>query len=219
MNSKLAKTLVLALVICSVPAMAATIIVDSVPGMVNANLAFTGGALLTISATGTANLANNSSGTGAYLVGPDGVIITGPQVGSGAYNWFTANADVAGVNPVTGVAKTPSAILAPLQIPNLVGVPYGYLIAGFTTNPTPALFSDFVFVPIGFGSSFLVPGAGVQNLWLGVNDTHPSNSPVFLRTDNTGSYTAEVSEVVPEPATFALLGAGLLAFSLVRRRR
>jgi hypothetical protein len=61
---------------------------------------------------------------------------------------------------------------------------------------------------IGDLGELTVP-AGATQLQLGVNDTKFS--------DNTGSWQIQVSEQVPEPASFCLLALG--SISLLGRRR
>ena len=208
---RVSRLVLLALAMCLLPTSAAVIVsVDSIPGMVDTGLTYVAGTTLQISAVGTVDLADNSGG---YIVGPDGIIVTPPTPGSGADTWFTANALVLGVTPVAGISKAPQASVNP----NFFGAAYGELLAGFTTIANPTSFSDFTFVVIGSGSTFVVPGSGTYNLWLGVNDSHPNNSPTFQRTDNSGTYRVSISSI-PEPGTFVLLGAGMLAVGLLRRR-
>lgn len=188
---------------------ATVVSVDSQPGMVDSGLTYLAGTVLQITATGTVDLANRSGG---YFVDADGTIVTPPAPASGAEIWFTTHATTVGV-PVAGSSKTP--LLA--DKPNFFGADFGELLAGFTTLANPVSFSDFTFVVVGSGSTFIVPGSGSYYLWLGVNDTHSMNGVSFLRTDNTGSFTVSIAEI-PEPGTFVLLGAGMLALSLLRRR-
>jgi len=96
-------------------------------------------------------------------------------------------------------------------VAQLLGAPYGSLVAGFSPLANPSVLADF---PNGFtsvGSSGLVTApAGGGFLFLAVNDINNS-------ADNSGAFSAQVS-AVPEPRAILLLSGGLLFIALFRTR-
>jgi hypothetical protein len=181
-------------------ASATTVFVDATQFFNQTGIDAMGSEQFSITATGTAEL---SRFNGSYQTDPDGVITFVSAPGTGAYEYFNANAGPVGVAPVIGLAKT---ILGGGA---LNGAPYGGLVAGFSASPSPTSFGDF---PDGFqwvGSSGTITApVGGGYLFLSVNDINND-------WDNGGGFTAEVASVGSVPESACTLSLMLVAFGLL----
>jgi hypothetical protein len=84
------------------------------------------------------------------------------------------------------------------------------LINGVSTGQTAGGFSAFT--PFAISSGFV---AGTNTIDFIINN---GGGPTGLRVEMTGTATAVTSGGAPEPASLVLIGAGLAAFALYRRR-
>lgn len=66
--------------------------------------------------------------------------------------------------------------------------------------------------------TYVLPADGTYRLGFGVVNTDDGEVPSYLMLDNGPSTLNGVGGEIPEPATFALLGAGLFALGVLRRR-
>ncbi|MBN2132798.1 MAG: hypothetical protein JW741_25080 [Sedimentisphaerales bacterium] len=165
-----------------------------------------GGETYSITATGSVSV-NLACFDGPYETDPDGTIVVAPDVGTGAYNFFTWSAGTVGVAPVVGAQKTVLSGWAA----HLVDAPYGALVGGFSLNPTPTGFGDFSdgFDLIGSSGQITAPLSGGY-LFLAINDINND-------WDNAGAFQVSV---VPVPGSLLLgaLGLGVANWRLRRRK-
>lgn len=66
--------------------------------------------------------------------------------------------------------------------------------------------------------TYVLPAGGTYRLGFGVVNTDDESVPSYLMLDNGPGTLNGVGGEIPEPATFALLGTGLLALGVLRRR-
>lgn len=66
--------------------------------------------------------------------------------------------------------------------------------------------------------TYILPASGTYRLGFGVVNTDDDIVPGYLMLDNGPGTLNGAGGEIPEPATFALLGAGLLALGVLRRR-
>ncbi|MGQ9916246.1 MAG: PEP-CTERM sorting domain-containing protein, partial [Bryobacteraceae bacterium] len=66
--------------------------------------------------------------------------------------------------------------------------------------------------------NYILPADGTYRLGFGVVNTYDGIVPGYLMLDNGPGTLSGLGGQIPEPATFALLGAGLLALGVLRRR-
>jgi hypothetical protein len=157
------------------------------------------GTNVAITATGEVNLALFD---GPYITNSDGTILTAPPPGSGAFVFFSSQ-DPVGVPPEVGNKKFVN--FNPEGFVQLIGAPYGALLAEFSTSPTPTQAADFnSILLIGSGTNFSSPGGFLS---LSVNDIN--------RFDNGGSYLAQVTTGVPEPSSLSVLMMSVIGFVLL----
>ena len=125
-----------------------------------------------------------------------------PNDPEGTYDYQTTF-DLTGLNPAT-------AVLSGLWATDNAGS--DILINGVSTGSTAAGFTG--------GSSFTVNSgfkAGVNTLdFIVSNFPGATGNPTGLRVEMSG--TADPNSQVPEPVSFVLLGTGLVAFGMLRRR-
>lgn len=171
------------------------------------------GRVLTVAATGTGTFC---PGGACGTPGPDG-----PSIGG---------TNLAASGAISGIVAPSSGFLAAVFLgPALPAAAPGSLdFSALTLNFTtlsPTLGQVF-FVGDGVTSGavqqqFLVPD-GATRLFFGIADGGAFIGNPGFYGDNVGTYTATfavTSSTVPEPATIALVGGGLLALGLVGRRR
>jgi len=148
-----------------------------------------------------------SSGSISGLIAPDGGYLVGVFLAAGGPSGsapsplnFTGSA-IAGYTTVTG--GTGFSALSPLLDQMF------FIGDGLTGNGT------------GSTQQFFVP-TGATELVLGISDACGYNGSPSCYADNLGTYTVTASVVnsssVPEPASFPLVGAGIMAAVAVRRR-
>jgi len=141
------------------------------------------GQVFFVQASGRVNLASTD---GPYTTGPDGTILEVPASGLGGDWFFTNNAAPVGVAPVVGQRKYVDYHLTQGFAD---GLPYGALIACFSSLPNPTSGSDFTgFAVVGVSGTVTAPQSGGY-LFFSANDA-PN------RSDNTGSFTVQVSRSV-----------------------
>jgi len=66
--------------------------------------------------------------------------------------------------------------------------------------------------------TYVLPADGTYRLGFGVVNTLDFILPGYLMLDDAPGTLDRVAGEIPEPGTFVLLGAGLAAFGLLRRR-
>jgi hypothetical protein len=193
----------LALVICIVPSvLQAGFIVDSTHVIDYTGFVATPGQVVQITATGEIDMAYDN---GHYVTNPDGTILvapTGPVPGGGVYPYMI-NESPDHLPPIEGSYVNIAAFHGN-DIGQLIGSPFGGLIAGFSSTLSPNSLSDFTdgFTFIGTSGSITAP-VGAPYLFLSINDTY--------RSDNIGSYTATISSAqgVPAPSSLVLAVLGI----------
>ena len=171
------------------------------------------GRVLTVAATGAGTFC---PGGACGTPGPDG-----PSIGG---------TNLAGSGAISGIVAPSSGFLAAVFLgPGLPAAAPGALdFNALTLNFTslsPAL-GQLFFVGDGFTGGavqqqFLVPD-GATRLFFGIADGGSFVGNPGFYGDNVGTYAATwavTTSTVPEPATIALVGGGLLALGLARRRR
>jgi hypothetical protein len=158
------------------------------------------GTNVAISASGQVNLALFD---GPYITKADGTILVAPPPGSGAFIFFSGQNPV-GVPPQVGNKKNVS--FNPEGFVELIGAPYGAVLAEFSASSNPTQASDFNSIILVAASGNLISPGGF--LSLSVNDIN--------RFDNGGQFTAEVMTGIPEPTSLSVVVISLAGFSLLR---
>ena len=158
-----------------------------------------------VNADGSVNLANLN---GPYTTNADGIITAAPPAGSGAYDYFTNLAGPVGVAPKANQSK----LMIPPNVTYLTNAPYGALVAGFSSNPTPKVLADFSsgFVLVGASGIVTAPASGGY-LSFAVND--------YNLKDNAGSFLVTAAPAVVTSPTIssvspASMAAGSSTFTL-----
>lgn len=190
----IAATVMTISMLSTLPAFGAVIFVDPNADFVATGIFLTGGSSLQINSTGTVDIASTD---GHYVTDANGTIVTAPDNPSVSYTFFentTPNGP-----PVVGGQKF------------LSGNPYGSLLYGFSAIPNPSTLSDFAlgFHLLGTSGSAIAP-AGGGYLFLRVND---------FNKDNTGGFSADINNGVPEPGTMLMLGSAAVLLGLRRLRQ
>jgi hypothetical protein len=162
-------------------------------GIVPVFVSVTGGETILVTATGSVQCCDPSSGPG--LVGPNGFSPNPWTSGSNPASTIYANAGLVGLGSTVGT-YTGNAFA-------LVGVFDNQFGAG-----------PFF---IGANNTFVVP-TGATELFLGFADAGYFNGPSGYYFDNSGSLNVEVA-AVPEPSTWAMMVLGFLGLGFMAYRR
>ncbi len=143
-----------------------------------------------------------------------------------------ANMDV---NSVTGLSLIQPTLARSNQTVNLAGVTAGTQldgttgassVVGLTTTSSGYLGAGGNFGSRGNWQDYLAwsaytkEGAAFSSVLWAMDDSAPGAIQQNIKFSySAGGLSAEAVTVVPEPTTYALMGAGLLALALLRRRR
>jgi len=179
-------------------------------------LGFSGGAhavVLTHTVLGTDNLYNTAWAGNPFpgaINTPGATDAQAVQSGGSAFD-FAAFASVLGIATGSVVDAGATATDADGLGGLFRGLPVYSLIGIWSSTDTAITAIGSAFF-VGTSATLIVPTSTSAYLFLAENDG--------IFSDNSGQYNIRLTTVsVPEPVTLSLLGAGLLGFGIVGRRR
>ena len=197
---------------------------------------------------GTTNLRLGNNGTpfgdsfsvaGPALITSISLVLADSTNTDGGFISVYLVSDASGIPSSTGRVlngKTPLGVITDSSLPTAVVVSGGVVTPGaiqtLTTNLSVAAGRYWIEL-VNSGDTDNGSNGSVSNaVWSGVNNgagvgttgefysfTNNTNVTITSASDTTGPFQMIVTATLPEPASMAILGAGLAGLSLVRRRQ
>jgi hypothetical protein len=152
---------------------------------------------------------------------PSRILVSGVQfvnTGAGDAIVFNTTTPVTLSNISSGFSQDPSG--SPIHVGFFGDFDYGILCSGCGSGGSSPLPGPLTFTAANGGGLSITEFIGNSGGFFFAADIINENAPGTTKpTGNVGTSDPTLTTSVPEPTTFMLFGAGLLALGLARRRR